>query len=268
MESVQRRAGICGSTLKILAITAMLMDHIGAVILEPLILQAGGKYRKMVFAGLNIWQWDNVLRLYIGRIAFPIFCFLLVEGFMQTSNVKKYAVRLMGFAVLSEVPFNLAFREAMFDRSYQNVFFTLFVGLIVMILVEQIEHAVAKGKCSNGSESMWYKVLWLIGVAGVLLAGMAIAELLCTDYGGYGVLCIVSLYLFREKRSVQLLAGTTTFIVGDILINGGTSELLAPLGFIPVSRYNGKRGLRMKYIFYLFYPVHLLVLCGIRAWIM
>ena len=101
---IHSKTGISNSTLKLIAITTMLIDHIGAVILEPIIIQS---YRNGGMTGGNLLQINNFMRLFIGRMAFPIFCFLLVEGFTRTRNVWKYAGRLLVFAVVSEVPFDL-----------------------------------------------------------------------------------------------------------------------------------------------------------------
>lgn len=249
------KKGISSSTLKLIAITAMLIDHIGAVVLEPVVMQSG----TINLASGNIpglFIVDMFLRLVIGRIAFPIFCFMLVEGFQRTSNVYKYAIRLLGFAVLSEIPFDLAVNGSWMDNSYQNVFFTLFFGLLVMILAEKAD--------SMGRNKWFAGGLKLV----CLLAGMAGAWLLHTDYGAYGVFCIAVLYFFQGSKKKQLLAGSAAFIGGDLLFNGGLTELLSPLGFLAVAQYNGERGLRMKYVFYLFYPVHLLVLYGVRLLIL
>lgn len=253
--AAQYKSGITGSTLKLIALAAMLIDHIGAVILEPLIIRGSG-----ASIGLTsitaLYTIDQIMRLVIGRSAFPIFCFLLVEGFQRTSGVYRYAGRLLLFAIVSEIPFDLAIADTWMSTNWQNVFFTLFLGLVVMIGVEKVK---ALG---------WNR--WISGIAaiGILFAGMLAADLLNTDYGGYGVLCMAVLYFFRGDRRKQIIAGSIAFVGGDYLYHGSLSELLAPLGFVPVALYNGERGLKLKYVFYLFYPLHLLVLYGIRCLIM
>lgn len=223
--------GISGSTLKMIAIITMLIDHIGAAVLARLLITGQG--------GQLTYQIYLVLRT-IGRIAFPIFCFLLVEGFEHTKDRRKYALRLLGFALISEVPFDLAFSSAILEFEHQNVFFTLFIGLLTI----QGFHAVEE-------KTEWTPLIRGFLLALIMFAGMAAAYCLHTDYDAKGVMCIVALYVFRKVRGAQILAGCVAF---------GWWEIEALVAFIPIAFYNGKRGWNLKYVFYLFYPVHLLVL--------
>ena len=255
--------GITGSTLKIIAIAAMLIDHIGAAVLERMMMAEG--YLEAALSSsavLNLWMDEHGMLFMadfcmrsIGRIAFPIFCFLLVEGFQRTGNVKKYALRLGLFSLISEVPFDLAFSGELLEFKYQNVFFTLFLGLVVMMAVDW-----------TGRQKL-HPVVKAVLDLGAVLVGMAAADLLHTDYYGFGILCIMALYFFRQNRGIQAAAGVVAFLAGSFLLRGGLSgvfgEMAAVAGFIPVYFYNGQRGLKMKYVFYAFYPVHLLILYGI-----
>lgn len=229
--------GLTGSTLKWIAIVTMLIDHTGAAVLEKMLIS--GKYGE-VSAANPLYQTDMILRG-IGRLAFPIFCFLLVEGFLHTKNVWKYAGRLALFALVSEIPFDLAFQGEWLFMGYQNIFFTLLIGLLVMIAFQTAEEKIAA------------KPLRILCEALVLLAGYVLADVMRTDYGGLGVVCIMLLYIFRYNRKMQVLAGAAIFMW----------EITAPLAFLPIYFYNGKRGMKMKYFFYAFYPVHLLILYGI-----
>ena len=255
-EGRARVSGISGSTLKLIAIGAMLMDHIGAVILEPMLLQRHAL--GMITGPLEedlMFQVYYFFRMVIGRAAFPVFCFLLTEGMQRTSHKGRYFLRLLLFAGISEVPFDLAIMKSAWDWSYQNVFFTLAIGLGTMCCVEKI-----KERCGN---------VWLRAAAqgGCVILGMSTADFLKTDYCGYGVLCMMVLYFFRKNRWQQLIAGAVIFPLGEWICLGTTSELLAPLGLIPAARYNGERGRNSKYLFYWFYPLHLLVLYGVRVFI-
>lgn len=244
-----RKKGISGSTIKIIAIVAMLIDHIGAVIIERMINQLG--VNSLNTANLQelmqfITKNGGILLIYflmraIGRIGFPIFCFLLVEGFLHTKNVTKYALRLLAFALISEIPFDLGFCGKPFYWGYQNVFFTLFIGLLVMIAYRAIEGLKV---------NKFFKVAFYILA---LAVGIIASMLLKTDYGttyGIGVICIMALYIFRKNKVHQIIAGCITFLW----------EITAPLAFIPIGLYNGRRGLSLKYFFYAFYPLHLFIL--------
>ena len=239
---MKERKGISGSTLKIIAIITMLIDHIGAGVLGRLRVVRGMNEA----ADLNAWIDANstlvityLMMRFVGRLAFPIFCFLLIEGFEHTHDVKKYALRLLSFCLVSEIPFDLLFNGKILEFGYQNVFFTLFIGLMVMWGFQVVEN-----------QERFAKFKKVIFDAGILAAGILAAEFLNTDYAGIGVACIVLLYVFRKKKSYQLLAGCIGF----------SWELTAPLAFIPIAFYNGKRGLSLKYFFYIFYPAHLLIL--------
>ena len=139
--------GIPGSTLKIVAMVAMLIDHIGGVVISRMLMSTGlnaldstntDAVMEWVSVNSDVYGAYVLCRM-IGRIAFPIFCFLLVEGFIHTSDVKKYAIRLGAFALLSEVPFDLAFQSKILEFAYQNVFFTLFIGFVTLIAYKKVE---------------------------------------------------------------------------------------------------------------------------------
>lgn len=238
---MRTKFGISGGTLKWLAIILMAIDHIGASILEVFMMNiwgtapAGDFFQPQV---AQIYEVDQIIR-YIGRPAFPIFCFLLVEGFVHTHDVKKYALRLGIFALVSEIPFDLALRTVPFYLGYQNVFFTLFIGLLAIWFID-----------AHG-ETLVARVLGLAG-------GALLAELLHTDYGAFGVGLIVVLYLLRKRRGWQSILGAACCYW----------EITAPLAFVCTYFYNGKRGRQPKWFFYWFYPVHLLCYYVIGAWIL
>lgn len=235
------RKGISGSTLKLMACIIMLIDHIGAVIVWRMVLQrAEAQGLVGMIVGDELYSFYRILRD-VGRLAFPIYCFLLVEGFQRSSNKVKYGLRLGLFALLSEIPFDLAFSNRFFDWENQNVFFTLSIGLVAMIVAEK-----------------WNGMLWKTspvivgGVVELVIFGVgaALAEGMGTDYGAKGILSIALLYMFRRNRLSQTIAGAVSFLW----------ETTAPLAFIPILFYDGRRGIKLKYVFYLFYPLHLLLL--------
>ena len=227
---IQQKRGISGSTLKIIAVISMLIDHIAAAVLVYYIFQDESYYAAYEF-----------MRGVIGRLAFPIYCFLLVEGFERTRSKQKYGARLFVFALISEIPFNLAFYGSAFYSGGQNVFFTLLIGLLVMCGMDLMDKKVKNIWVCSGSKLL------------VTVAFCWFAEFICCDYGAKGVIAITLLYLFRKNRIEQIVAGCISFLW----------EPTALLAFIPIAFYSGKKGLNIKYFFYAFYPVHLLLLYGI-----
>lgn len=316
------RFGLSGSTLKIIAVAAMLIDHTAAVILSRCII-AGNRGYAITETGSGAFGWmaDKAL-LYavyrnmrmIGRLGFPIFCFLLAEGFGRTRNVKKYALRLGIFALISEVPFDLALSGRAYNPGYQNVYFTLLLGLCclwTMNLLAQWEKGKGKKKWAERFGMLFigtgilspagYLMIFLerpdelksmepwtlfaglcmvtallFGIYGmergldrlrtlgtnitVLLLFMMLAEILQTDYAGMGVLTIGVIYFLRRRKALSMIGGSAVLTLMNI------SEISAFFTAIPVALYNGKRGLRMKYFFYAFYPVHLFLLYLISVW--
>lgn len=292
-----KKGGITGSTFKLVGIITMFIDHTAAVILVRELL--GGSVRHSPDDFVILFWVYQVMR-WIGRIGFPVFCFLLVEGARKTRSMGKYAFRLGVFALLSEIPFNLALTSQMIEFRYQNVYFTLFLGLMALWGFKVLENwklslpagilACVTGVVSIGTY-VYFRMagdgilvpvavclvvavdLYLVGmrrgffraaIAGadliVLSLAMFLADLMQTDYAGMGVLTIAAMYLCRRRKMLAMLAGC---LVLTFTVNG--SEIFALLALIPAALYNGERGLRMKYVFYLFYPVHLLVLYGIAV---
>ncbi len=209
---------INGFTLKWIALITMAIDHTGMVLFPRC----------------------TIMRI-VGRLAFPIYCFLLVEGAVHTSNWKRYLGRLFVFALISEIPFNLAVSGNVWYLEGQNVFFTLFLGLAAVLILMHEKR----------------KLLSWILVLGI----MFLARYTSVDYGAGGIFFIVIFYLFRDK----LLEKAAAFIAGTLILFGGL-ETYAILSLAPILCYNGKRGPRMKYFFYLFYPAHLLILHLILCW--
>lgn len=225
-----------GSALKWFAVLIMLVDHIGACLLEVFVLNY---YGVSPLAGRidNLYFWlslDSVLRG-IGRAAFPIFCFLLVEGAVHTRSPRKYLLRLASFALISEIPFDLALHNQPFYWGTQNVFFTLLAGLLVIQAFQS----------SPGQEWRGMLALAVLGAA---------AELCGTDYGAIGVAVIAVMYLLRER----FWAASVLSLILLVLL--ARIEIFSIPAFPILALYNGKRGRQPKYFFYVFYPVHLLIL--------
>ena len=225
---------ISGSTLKLIAVFAMLLDHSAKALyryvpaLQTEFFTIGDNHISTAF-----------LMTSIGRMAFPIFAFLIVEGFIHTHNRMNYGRNLLLFALISEIPWNLIHTNSILCPR-QNVFFTLFFGYLGICVIEKY-----KGQLKE--QALYLILLFLVSV------------FLRADYGCQGFAFILMLYLLRNKL---LLAA----IVGSGFLS---STWRAGLAFIPICLYNGKRGFVkgrvLKYAFYLFYPVHLMVLYFVRS---
>lgn len=229
---------LSGNVLKWIGIFTMFIDHFGAVLVN-----------KLIMVTLNpIWLKLYWPCRYIGRIAFPIFCFTLVEGFVHTKNRGRYLGRMCLFALISEVPFDLAIRGKWFSMDVTNVMATFALGLLLLWSIQQLLEPV-RGKGVNRS-SVLRALLAIVDIG----AAMWLAEFLNMDYGAVGILSIVLFYLNREKRILAAIFGC-----GAMLLLGRV-ELTGLLAILPILLYNGTRGRQSKYFFYAFYPGHLLLL--------
>ena len=193
-----------GSHLKLIAVITMLIAH-AAVIFSGC---TNAWHQPLFQTSYSFW----FLLRQVGRLAFPIFCFLLTEGYAHTKNCTKYGLNLLIFALLSEIPFNLMKGGTLLNLRHQNVYFTLLFGFLLICLWES--------KLKN-----WQKVL-------VFVAAMVVLPYFRADYGRDGALLILLLYVFREQR---LLRG----LLSLPLLSGG---LAAWCAFVPIGLYNGERG--------------------------
>ncbi|MDY0236234.1 MAG: TraX family protein [Gudongella sp.] len=206
--------------LKIIALTTMIIDHYGA-----------------------IFQSSELIFRIIGRLAFPIYCFLIVEGYFHTKDIKKYASKLLIFALISEVPFDYAFFGKL-NWSHQNIFFTLFIGLVAINLLE-------KYKTDNHFTSL-----------SIILGAGTLATLLNTDYSFIGIIYILIFYKTKDFNSVKrmLLVGAVMFITNYLSTSFIQQYSLLALPILLL--YNGKLGLKVKALqmfFYIAYPLHLAI---------
>lgn len=242
MTENRKKTGISGSTLKIIALVSMFIDHMAVSLIEVNYGNKNSFLYDLPWSEDTILQVNVVLRE-IGRLAFPIFCFLLVQGAMYTHDRKRYLRNMAVFALLSEIPFDLAFHNTLWYGNSQNVFFTLTLGLISIYLLD------------------WWKGKEWISF-GIVAVVAVLAYFLRTDYGASGVILIVFFWLFRFEEKLRNILCSVWMIVGINL-----SEAAGILAFLPIHAYNGERGRQLKYFFYLFYPVHLLVLFGVRVFL-
>ena len=312
--------GISGSTLKIIAIFAMVLDHIAWCLFEPVIRSDNifGYSSNIYF---NYHEAIPTLRVLsfafhaVGRITFPIMLFLMVEGLMHTRSKKKYIRNMLVFALLSEVPFNLALylKPFMFTRVFpfieiNNIFFTLALGLIAVAVGERIMTAESLPKiitilgfagvpafaistayytAFSISESTKVKFSCLLFCVlsavffvecvllmrkkdkdknarlslflAVVTSAAWITMLFNSDYAFIGVVALFIMYMLKSKRTASYFTGCAYLAANNYFI--GFSLLALPL----IHFYNGKRGMNLKYFFYAFYPLHLIVLWMIKA---
>lgn len=211
------------AVLKYIAVIAMLIDHIGAFVLE-------NKY------GTNSTLY--ILSRSIGRIAFPIFAFLLVEGFKKTKNRKKYFINLLIFALLSEIPFDLANKGSLMDFNQQNIFFTLLTNLAMLSVIEGIK--IDKTDLKAITEIL------------IVILFSLVSMLFKFDYSFFAPLVVYSYYKFYGNKKMRFLGSELSLYF--------EAFSLVHISNILIYFYNGKRGRQNKYFFYFFYPLHLLII--------
>ncbi len=235
--NMERYKFLSGNALKWIGVFTMFIDHAGAVLVSKILLLTGDL------------RWIDIYWLcrYIGRIAFPLFCFTLVEGFMHTRSRKRYFARMCLFALVSEVPFDLALTGKWFSLKDVSVIATFALGLLVLMALRWLLEPI-RGKGVNAGS--FFRALSAIAVIG---AAMGVAEALYVDYGAVGILVIVLFYLFYDRRITAAVFGC-----GALLLLGKV-QLPGLLAILPILAYNGKRGNQSKYFFYIFYPAHLLL---------
>ena len=229
---------ISNAGLKRIAMCCMFLDHFGVVFLQPIILLTDSDAIALLYCLLRG----------IGRVAFPTYSLLLVEGILNTRNTRNYLLRLGICGLGSEIPYDLAFSGRVIDWHSQNVLFTLCLGFISVVLIIRLNGA---------KEDNVKRFAPVIASLGILMLAF-LAEITCCDYGAVGVLFIVSMYLFRNQELWRTLIG------GILLAALGLTEVAAAAAFPLLRRYSGKRGNQSKLGMYLFYPGHLLLLAMVR----
>lgn len=210
--------------LKVIAVITMTIDHVGMVLFPDVLL-----YR------------------IIGRIAFPIFAFLAAQSCRHTRNIRRYMVRLGLFALISELPFNLATSGRVLHPGGQNIFFTLLLGVMACWLYERLQgHPLA-----------------VLPPLALCLFG----QLMGVDYGWYGVAIIFAFYLAGSSKlrvGLSLLTLTVVsqwpallMVLEQPRLAVYALQLWCVFAMVPLTFYNGKRGRGPKYFYYLYYPIHL-----------
>ena len=246
-ESAARKFGISSFVLHVAAMLFMLCDHVWATLL-----------------------FDVTPLAYIGRIAFPIFAFMLAEGFFHTKNHKKYLLRMLIFAVISEIPFNMLVGGGIFYLTHQNVLWTFLIALCAMLILEQLKDRSIAIRC------ICYPLIVLIA----FLVGF----ITFVDYFGYGVITVLLFYFTcttrkdpLPKRLIMMLIQLIVIIIINCKFLGGIyfpfelfghtfeipTQYFAVLSLPIIWLYNGTQGPYnkfIKYLYYSFYPLHMLII--------
>jgi len=239
MKDQKRMLPLHAASLRCLALALMLLDHMWITVIPG-----------------NNWM------TFLGRLAFPIFAFQTAEGYFHTANLKKYMLRLLVFGLISEIPFNLMVSSFWIYPFHQNVMFTLLIGLAAL-------DAVVRAKAEQTPKRWVFSGLLLLGYC-------LLAQMLCLDYGGYGVMMVLLFGLTRNVRHSRLWQAAGMILVNVVLMEGMTipvfgvelpvqSFAVLALGLIWL--YNGHKGTNSKFFqygSYAFYPLHMVVLYGIR----
>ena len=233
--------GITSFSLHILAMALMLCDHLWATLFPA-------------------QEWMTC----IGRMAFPVFAFMIVEGYFYTSNVRRYMGRIFVFAIISEIPFNLIYGSSLIFPFHQNVLWTFLMALLSIRIIEKAKKI----------KKYWLTIPIIIII---VLMDYLIGTIAMVDYFGAGVLTVLTFYFFRGKKWWCFLGQLVCLIILNIEILGGyyysikfvgyeieiVQQGFALLALIPIWLYKGKQGYHSKgfqYVCYAFYPVHLLLL--------
>lgn len=239
------RIPMTGMNLKLYGCFTMLFYSFSVSVIQNGMLHMGqlssGQLQEILAADpelMALSSWAVVFQL-LGGLAVPVFAFLLVEGFVHTQDYRAYLLRMVIFAVISEIPYDFAMTGQWFDWSSQNLLFTLTVCLVML-------YGLRLFSASRGMQAM-------IVVAAVLWSGLMRAS-----FGLCEVLLAAAYYLLRDKPKAKLAVGS---LISLMYVTG-------PISTFALSRYNGQRGAHWnKYVFYILYPAHLLVLGLIAHWI-
>ncbi len=250
----------------------MLVDHTAVVLVLSHVSSLAAMFDISRADWVTVYGWMRQ----IGRIAFPLFCFTMAEGFIHTHNRPRYALRLTVFAIVSEIPFDLALNNGLSKGinylSDTNVMFTLLIAFLSMWGADAVcskilgERQAGMGGLSSleamasspASPVKRQLVEILVGVP-FILVGAVLAEYLDVDYHAFGVLLVGGLWLARRSRLAQVAIGLL-LTCWYCLSHGSWLEMWNIPSFVCILFYSGERGRGLKYFFYVFYPGHLLLL--------
>lgn len=244
-----RKTDISSAGLHLLAMGLMLCDHLWAALFPA-------------------QEWLTC----IGRLAFPIFAFLAAEGFRRTHDLRRYLLRLLGCALLSEIPFNLMYGGSMLNPYHQNVLWTFLLALLIITLIE---------KC----RARLRPVFAVPACAALIILGFLLGYAAMLDYYGTGVLTVLTFYFFKERNWQNRLGQLLCLYFLNVTLLGGYYYAISLFGceievfqqgfalfaLIPIWLYRGRQGVHSKafrVFCYAFYPAHMLLLFLVRTWLL
>ena len=228
-----QKISLSGATLKYIAFISMFLDHINKAIIYSYL------------TGDGILNSISDIFDILGRIAFPIFAFLISEGYFKTRNRKRYLMNLLLFAFISEIPYDMFQSGVFFNFNTSNILFTFSLALVSIWIIDSIKDKMNR-------------YLWIISSIIILIISCIISIIISSDYEYYGILCIYVFYIFKSNKYLSIIFNFPYLLEAPWSILGFGINML----------YNGERGKQNKYINYMFYPLHLLLLGIIRMYFM
>lgn len=233
--SKKKKQGLTSFDLKMIATVTMLFDHIAVILVHS-------KYLYYFFRA-------------VGRVSFPIYSFLLVEGFFHTKDRKKYAGRLAIFALISEIPYDLAFQHQFFEWQRQNIFLTLLIGLLAVWGLD----SVAAGRVrypEKMTDAVGFLNIQNLARFCIMIGACGAGYFTKSTYSYAGIFLIMCFYIFHGKHRGTILVNAFF----NVVMYGGMQSF-GTCSAIPIAMYNGQSGSKKwKWFFYIFYPAHLLIL--------
>ena len=240
---------ISSAGLHILAMGLMLCDHLWAMFFPA-------------------EEWLTCL----GRIAFPVFAFLIAEGYAHTRDLRRYLLRMLVWALLAEIPFDLMYGGSIFYPYHQNVLWTFLLSLLLILLIEK-------------SKSRFRPVLAALAAVGLTVLWFVLGFVTMADYYGAGILTVLTFHFFRGRNWKSRLGQFLCLYILNVKLLGGYYYEISLFGFeievvqqgfallalVPIWLYQGRQGIHgrvFQYFCYAFYPVHMLLLFLVREWVL
>lgn len=250
---------LSNNTIKIIATMTMIIDNFAIIILENFVEKVLLQQAETGLIPYEIYKEAYIFTVFdmqrIGRMTFPIFAFLLVQGFLHTQNKKKYFILMLIFGIISELPFDLAYHSDYshllgtypLNWRFQNVFFTYALAILFLSCLEKIKE---KYLINNS------KILYYISNVFCIWIFCNLSEILRFQYGNTAILYVLAFYIFRNNKIIQSIIYIPVHFITTFEVS---SEYFIITSLL-ILFYNGERGkFDFKYLFYIFYPLHITI---------